>query len=352
MKTMLPTLCAFTLLSLVPAVLSGAVGDPVATADGGPELRVEHDARRRTLTLEYGPVTLPAGVAYGGSLVPVSVPTTLPVDGWLRSFAIELLDARGRPLEALLHHAGLFAPSERAVFGPAMRRVVAFGSETERIRLPGQLGYRVQPVDTLLLLAALYNATPVTHEGVVLRVEMRYADARLDVVHQDVLPLYLDVMPPGDRVYDVPPGESQRSWEWSPAIAGRALAFGGHLHRYGRELTLEDVTTGDTVWVGRASYDESGELVGVSRTIYLRGVRLHPDHVYRITALYRNPTDRIIRGAMGKIGGLFLPDEGERLPPIDRTDAGYRRDLEAMVHHTHEMDHVRAEEQRARGGRR
>lgn len=349
MRKTLPILRRLALFSLLPAVLAGP---SVARADE-PDLRVEQNEQRRTVTLEYGPLTLPANTAYGGSLVPVSVEATLGVDGWLRSFDIELLDAEGRPLEhPLLHHAGLFAPGERAVFGPAMRRVVAFGSETERIRLPGQLGYRVEPADTLLLLAALYNATSVSYEGIVLRMTMRYADARHDVAHQDVLPLYLDVMPPGDRVYDVPPGESRRSWEWSPSISGRAVALGGHLHRYGRELTLEDVTTGDTLWVGEASYDESGELVGVSRTIYLRGVRLHPEHVYRITAVYRNPTDRVVRGAMGKIGGVFLPDGGQRLPAADRTNADYQRDLHAMRHHTHEMDHVRAAEEGAGGARR
>ena len=67
----------------------------------------------------------------------------------------------------------------------------------------------------------------------------------LRVRHEDVLPVYLDVLPPGGRMYDVPPGTSKRSWDWSPAISGRVLALGGHLHKYGQKLVLEDVTTGD-----------------------------------------------------------------------------------------------------------
>ena len=139
------------------------------------------------------------------------------------------------------------------------------------------------------MLAALFNGTAQTHEGVYLRIAMDYADARRDHSHQDILPLYLDVLPPGGRMYNVPPGTSKRSWDWSPAISGRVLALGGHLHKYGQKLVLEDVTTGDTLWTGSGSYDEEGELTGVSRKIYLRGQRLEREHVYRLTCSVRQP---------------------------------------------------------------
>lgn len=315
-------------------------------------LEVRHSAGQRTLTVAVGPLTVPAGLDYGGSLVTISEAAAQPIDGWLRSFELELLDARGRRVrEPLLHHAGLFAPAERDLFSPAMRRIVAFGRETEAIRLPGELGYRVVPGDSLLVLGALYNPTAMVYDSLYLRFTMVYADAARDIRHVAVLPLYLDVLPPGDRVYDVPPGVSRRSWDWSPGIDGRIVALGGHLHRYGRSLILEDVTSGDTIWVGTAKYDAGGELVGVARKIFFRGVRTHTSHVYRLTAVYDNPTGEILPGAMGKIGGLFLPERGQNLAAVDRADPGYLRDLHAMVHHTHEMDHVRAAEQRVTGDR-
>ena len=333
-------------LLIVTTSVAQLVMASTTSAASPPELRVRASAARKTLTLEYGPVQLPAGIAYGGSLVPVSTAAALPVNGWLRGFEVSLVDGEGRVLkQPLLHHAGLFAPDQRDLFNHAMRRIVAFGSETAPIRLPGELGYRVQPGDSVLLLAALFNSTDVSYNAVSLRVTITYADARTDVAHRDVLPLYLDVLPPGDRVYDVPPGESQRSYDWSPAISGRVLAFGGHLHQFGESVLLEDVTAGDTLWVGRAFYDASGSLAGVDRKIFLRGLELRADHTYRITARYRNPTGDIIRGAMGKIGGLFIPDPQQVMPAVDRSNADYIRDLDAMVHHKHEADHVRAEEQ-------
>ena len=316
-----------------------------------PEITVVQDQARRTLTAVYGPVDVPAGVGYEGELVTISAEFELPVDGWLRSFELALTGADGtRVREPILHHAGLFSPGKRDLFSPAMERIVAFGQETEAIALPGQLGYRIQPGDTILLLGALYNTTATGYESLELRLDMVYADARRDVVHTDVLPLYLDVMPPGNRVYEIPPGRSSRSLEWSPAIDGRILALGGHLHQYGTALVLEDVTAGDTIWVGTASHDENDELLGVSRKIYLRGERMRADHVYRITAIYDNPTDEPIGGAMGKIGGVFLPDRGEEMPPVDRMSEEYLRDWHAMAEHEHELEHVRAAEQSSRGG--
>jgi hypothetical protein len=121
--------------------------------------------------------------------------------------------------------------------------------------------------------------------------------------------------------------------------------LGGHLHKYGQKLILEDVTTGDTLWVGTATNDAQGELTGVSRKFYLRALRLEREHMYRLTAVYNNPTDEVVRGAMGKIGGVFLPDRSQRIA-VDRTDADYLRDWQGMVQHSHEMDHVKSTEQR------
>jgi hypothetical protein len=189
--------------------------------------------------------------------------------------------------------------------------------------------------DSLLLIGALFNATDDDLDSVYLRMTITYAEARRDIRHRDVLPLYLDVLPPGHRVFDVPPGEWRETHEWSPAIAGRIIALGGHLHQYGTALVLEDQTSGDTIWVGTAQYGRDGKLNGVSRKIFLRGVAVRPDHRYRITVVYHNPTDAVLRGAMGKIGGLFLPERGARVPFAERRDAGYVRDLHVLLAAAH-----------------
>ena len=332
-------------VALLVAGLTLTASDARGSDD--PQVAIHQNERQRTLVVEYGPMDVPAGIGYEGELVTISAELELPIDGWVRSFDIELV-ADGQTLpQGLLHHAGLFAPDRRDLFSPVMERVVAFGQETEAIELPGRLGYRIEPDEPLILLGAIYNTGDTAFESVQLRLTMVYAEARRDARHDDVLPIYLDVMPPGNRVYEIPPGRSSRSLEWSPAVDGRVLALGGHLHQYGEALILEDVTAGDTLWVGQAFHGDDRELLGVSREIFHRGQPMHRDHVYRITAVYDNPTGEPIRGAMGKIGGLFMPERGQSLPLIDHSHPEYIEDWHAMVDHEHEMDHVRAAEQSA-----
>jgi hypothetical protein len=299
---------------------------------GQATLQVERWERDRTLTMLAGPVSLPARLGYDAPFVPLVAAGTWGIDGWLRTFEVDLVDADGRPIDAqLLHHAGLIDPLERDLFNPVARRIVAFGMETDDIRLPGQLGYRVEPGDSVVLAGAFFNPTPEPYERVYLRIRMVYADARYDPRHQSVLPFYLDAAPTGVTQFDAPPGLSEHSEEWQPAIGGRVLGLGGHLHDGGVSVRLDDVTSGDVLWTGDGVYDARGTLRGVSRKIFARGFRMEADRSYRVTATYHNHTDATIEGAMGHVAGLFLPDEIEDMPPADRTHPAYVADLYGKI---------------------
>jgi hypothetical protein len=124
---------------------------------------------------------------------------------------------------------------------------------------------------------------------------------------------------------------SEHSQEWRPAIGGRVLALGGHLHDGGVSVRLEDVARGELLWTGQAEYDASGALTGVSRSVFARGFRMDPEREYRITATYDNPSDVAIPGAMGHVAGLFLPDDIEDMPPADRLHPAYLADLYGKI---------------------
>ena len=65
------------------------------------------------------------------------------------------------------------------------------------------------------------------------------------------------------------------------------------------------------------------------------GVKIEPDHTYRVTVSYDNPTDRVIPdGGMGVVGGLFLPAGDVEWPAADPTDELYRLDL---MHYRREL---------------
>lgn len=297
-----------------------------AVAQDAPTLRVIDDTERGELVLELGPVDLPAGASHHEIAQPRGHIAELPIDGWLRGYSYEVVDGDGKPVpNHVLHHLNLIAPDRRELFSPIMMRIGAAGHETKPIKLPRLLGLRVRPGERIMVTAIFHNPTSESYSRVYLRTRMPYTRADTWLKPWSVYPFYMDVMPPASiHAYDLPPGRSEKSWEGRPAISGRILGLGGHLHKYGVVLRLEDVTEGKVVWEARPELDEEGNVVGMpTKKFFLRfgrpGLRIHADHLYRLTAVYDNPTGETIpEGAMGTLGGVFIPDDGQEWPALDR----------------------------------
>jgi hypothetical protein len=284
------------------------------------------------------------GAAGTDTAMRIAVPqaVALPIDGWLRSVRVDVVDGAGRVLpKRLLHHANVIAPEQRELFSPIMMRIGAAGPETAPIELPRLLGLRVHRGDSVLVAAMLDNPLPQPQPDVRVRVSLGYTGAYSWVPPLSIHPFYVDVMPPaGSHAYDLPAGRSEKSWEGSPAIGGRMLAVGGHLHQYGVALRFRDVTAGRDLWVAQPVRDAAGEVLAVPTTKFLwrGGVTLRPDHVYRLTAVYDNPTGHVIPdGAMGTLGGVFLPARGAAWPRVARNDPAYRLDVQVTYDTTMTM---------------
>jgi hypothetical protein len=317
----------------------------LAPAQDVAKLHITNDRERRELLLQLGPVDLPAHMSHHGATEPPAQAVALPIDGWLHGFDVDLVDGRGRAVpQRVLHHVNLIAPEKRELFSQIMLRIGALGPETTPVKLPRLLGLRVHPGDSLLVTAMLHNPDAREYQGVRLRIHLPYTPSDAWPSPISIYPLYMDVMPPaGVHAYDLPPGRSQKSWEGRPAVGGRLLGVGGHLHQYGIELRFEDVTTGDIIWRAKPRVDSAGNVVAMpTKQFFWRlGIRLHPDHIYRLTAMYNNPTGRAIPdGAMGALGGVFLPDRSETWPAGDLRNPEYRLDLkvtyESMGREEHE----------------
>ncbi len=282
-------------------------------------------------TVETSPVPLPAGGDHHQVRPPAPVRTQLPVDGWLRGFSYELVDENGQRLPTqLLHHVNLIAPERRDLFSPIMLRVGAAGPETPPYSVPRFLGLPVHRGDSLLVTAMLHNPTGTSYEGVRLRIHLDVSQGTPWMKPLSVQPLYLDVMPPaGVHSFDLPAGRSTKSWEATPAIAARLLAAGGHMHQYGTSLRLEDVTTGDLLWETRPEVGKKGEVERMPFRYFLPfGLKLDPEHVYRLTAEYDNPTGKVlVSGGMGAIGGIVIPVSGGVWPSVARGDSVYQHDV-------------------------
>jgi hypothetical protein len=287
--------------------------------------------KRDQLVLELPAVDLPAGTV-------VEPPASLgefPLNGSIYGFHAELLDGHGRQLPLdLLHHMNVMEPNERELFLPISRRVLASGKETGEVRFPWLLfGARVHTGENVLANVMLHNPTAESYHGVRVRLVLDYVPEHRPWPLFSVLPWQLDVgFPVGDKSFDLPPGRSERSYEGSPAVPGKLVVIGAHMHEYGRTIELWDATAGRMLWHGEPIPAQSGDMRAVPVTKFwgLKGIgeRITPDHRYRVRVIYQNPTDQTIpAGGMGVIGGLFMPDRNAVWPATNPSDSLYQQDL-------------------------
>jgi len=311
-----------------------------------PSLTVTDDAKASEFVFTLGPIDLPAGMEDMPMMIqPKPQSVAIPIEAYLKGFTVEMFDAEGDTLPTnMLHHINIIAPQRRELFSQIMQRVGAAGAETGPLQLPRFVGYPIAAGDSLLFSVMFHNDSDQEFHNIQLRVRMKYS--RPGIRPQiAVQPFYMDVMPPaGVHAYALPPGKSSKSWEGSPAIPGRVVGLGGHLHKYGTALRFEDVTAGKVLWEAKPVVDSTGEVVGMPRKFFLLGVELNPSHTYRVTADYDNPTgEEIEDGAMGTLGGLFVPDDRATWPAIDRDHPDYLADVKVtynpvntgmmMMHH-------------------
>ena len=295
-----------------------------------PLIDVRVHAADREFELVVGPVSLPAGGLH--SRPPVQL-AELPVAGWMHGFSWRMRDREGNPLpDRLLHHVNVIDPDNRELFSAVPRRLLAAGRETKSELLPGVLGVPLEPGARVLVSAMFAPLPEASHEEAFLHIRLPYTpfdDPGL-VEPVDVYPFYLDVMGPvGEKEFPLPPGTHGRSWEGSPAVDGRLLAIGGHLHDYGDWIRLEDVTAGKVIWETGPEVDGGGRTVGVptSRLWWRGGVRVRKDRVYRISVQYSNPLGHPApEGAMGAVGGIIVARD-EDWPEFNREHPDYVQDL-------------------------
>jgi hypothetical protein len=311
--------------------------------------RIEDEGGR--LVVKIGPVDVPlpdtAGSAGHGDhhaamIYPPVGEVTIPFDAWAYAFRYEIVDREGNPVpSSVLHHLNVIDPNQRDLFLPISYRVAAMGSETGRLGLPRMLfGHPLRGGQRLLISAMLHNPTDAAYEDVTVRFVFEYVKTGRPWPLFPVYTFQMDVMfPAGDKDFDLPVGRVAKWWQGSPAVPGRILGVGGHLHPNAERLVLEDVTTGDTIWQGRPILGDSGQLAGVTigRLYRKLGVEVSPDHVYRATVIYENKTGAVIpKGGMGLIAGVFMPsgpwprpDVADTLYLLDR--AHYLREVRGSL---------------------
>jgi hypothetical protein len=324
-------------LTLAGVMLVGTASFAAARHDDDPPAATLEDTGSE-LVITTTPVPLPA-MAMGdhghgghmGTFPPVAT-LEIPIHAYLEGFDYEVVDGQGNVLpRQILHHFNIIDPDHKELFLPISQRLLAAGMETGGQSMPSLLfGVPVYPGQRLVVTTMLHNPTGVAHDNVSLRVKLKYTKVGRPWPLWEVYPFQIDVaFPAGDKSFDLAPGTSSKSWEGSPSQEGKLIVVGSHLHEYATHIVLQDVTAGDTLWVGYPKVDDEGNLGGVTiGHLYRRlGVRISPEHVYRATVYYNNPTgDTLAAGGMGVVAGVFMPSRGGAWPRADVSNPLYALD--------------------------
>jgi hypothetical protein len=292
---------------------------------------ISKDPQRNELIMELPAVDLPAGTMVDQA---ASV-GEFPVNGSIYAFHAEIVDEHGRRLSNdFLHHMNVMDPNERELFLPISRRILASGRETGEIRFPWLLfGARVRAGERILANAMLHNSTMMSYHGVRVRLVLSYVPEKRPWPLFSVLPWQLDVaFPVGDKTFDLPAGHSERAYEGSPAVPGKLIVIGGHVHDYATTIEFWDATAGKMLWHGEPVAPTPGQPASVPMgklySLMRIGVSVLPSHRYRVRVIYDNPTGHTIPdGGMGVVGGLFMPDRKAAWPSTNPDDSLYQKDL-------------------------
>jgi hypothetical protein len=326
-------------------LLATSLSSGISPAGPAPTVSVTVDSSRHELTVTSGPYDLPnmppmedhAMMDLGMSHDTKLQRFEWPVDGWFRGFRVELTDGSGRAVPShVIHHMIMVNFSRRQLLYSAAERLMGIGTETGEVSVPKTIGVPMKPGMDLGMYIAWHNDTGHDLQGVQMKLIMLWTPKNQNPPPVNALPIYMDVnlTVGGTNTFDVPPGKSSKAYEFILPTGGRLLGVGGHMHDYGTRVRLEDAESGKLLTEVVATRDASGKLVKVSRKLFGvsgSGLRLKPNHRYRVVGDYDNPTGEVrVRGAMASMVGLFVPDDLKKWPSIDPRDPTYRRDLASL----------------------
>lgn len=287
-------------------------------------LAVHDQPAAQVLTVMLGPLNLPARTSHMQTAQPRPQFFAIPFDGWIVAYHPQLVDGDGNPIPGrLLHHVAFYNTARPDFICPNKQEHIfgAGGEMNDWPATPG-FGYRVLRGDRIRITSMFHNPTATSYSAAYLQVRMEYR--KLDspgAPLQSVYPTWLDVKGCGDSSYDLKPGPNLTIGEVTLRYPGILLGVGGHMHDYGRELLLKNLSRKQTVADLRAKVDGKGHLLSMPIVLFMKegGYRVAPGDRMQITAAYDNPSGHLLRqGAMGIVVGYFIPADPKQFARLHR----------------------------------
>jgi len=306
----------------------------------GVTLDAKVDAAAHTVTLRVGPMNLPAHTSHTKMPQPPDLVWEVPVDGWLLAYHPKLVDASGSVVPGTVLHHVAFWNENRADFLCPNKEEHIFGAGSEMTdwtEVPGY-GYRVQKGEKIRIETMMYNPTAASYEKsfleVVIPIQETSGDASAAAPRKNVYPAWMDVTSCGNSGYDLPAGKSEKTGTVTVKYDGVLLGVGGHLHDYGKQIVLQDVSRKETVAILDAKADAEGHLESVPVKLFVQdgGYKFATGDVLKISATYDNPTGKLLRdGAMGIAVGYFAAVDDAKMAAL-RRNSKPAHDMAGMSH--------------------
>ena len=326
---------------MLTLALALATALPGTRTDPEPRAEVRIDAPRHQIVVTAGPFkvsSMPPGMKHEEMEMMDDHNSPVyrfewPVEGWLRGFAVDLIDAAGKPIDRrLVHHLIVINFDRRQLLYSSYERTFGIGQETENVSLPKSIGVPMHAGTKMGFYLSWANETGKDLEGIQLRLRLTYSPPNMNPRPLSALPIYMDVnlRVGSGNGFTIAPGRSEKAWEFTAPVTGHLLGVGGHLHDYGVGVRLEDVETGKVIAQLSSVRTPDGKLRRMGRKLFAvagDGLPLKAGRRYRVVGIYDNPTGAPISGAMAHMVGLFAPKDYGKWPAIDLSDPTLQDDL-------------------------
>jgi len=306
----------------------------------GVKLDPNFDMTTHTIKLRVGPMNLPANTSHMKMPQPPDLVWEVPIDGWLLAYHPRLVDASGNTIPGTpLHHVAFWNENRADFLCPNKEEhIFGAGSEmTDWAEVPGY-GYRVQKGNKIRIETMMHNPTATSYDKAYLEVVIPFqeisGDASAAAPRKNVYPAWMDVKVCGDSSYDVPAGKSEKTGSVIVKYDGVLLGVGGHMHDYGRQIVLQDVSRKETVATLDMKVDAQGHLESVPVKLFVQegGYKFAKGDVLKVSATYDNPTGKLLHdGAMGIAVGYFVAADDAKMAALRRKSKP-AHDMAGMSH--------------------
>src|SRR6266446_3889119 len=319
------------------AFMQGGMHHAVAK---GVALDSKVDSNAHSVTLRMGPMNLPANTDHMNMPQPPDLIWAVPFEGWLLGYHPRLADSNGNTIPGTTLHHTAFWNENRADFLCPNKEEHIFGAGSEMTdwaEVPGY-GYRVMKGNRIRIETMMYNPTDTSYDKAYLEVVIPFqetpGDASAAAPRKNVYPAWMDVTSCGNSGYNLPSGKSEKTGTVTVKYDGVLIAVGGHLHDYGKQIVLQDVSRKETVATLDAKADAQGHLESVPVKLFVQdgGYKFAAGDVLKISATYDNPTGKLLHaGAMGIAVGYFVATDDTKMAALRRNEKP-PHDMAGMSH--------------------